>query len=69
MKYFTVSGFCKAINNTAFSGCNNLKDFVLAEGDTPLIVGTGTFDEIPVEKLTLGRNIISEICPFMVLKH
>lgn len=68
MEYFTVSGFCKAINNTAFSGCNNLKDFVLAEGDTPLIVGTGTFEEIPVEKLTLGRNIISGDLPFYGLK-
>ncbi len=65
---FSVPGDCAYINSTAFLGCDNLRKVVLSPGDAPLVVGTGTFDKMPLTELTLGRNVMSGDIPFYGLK-
>lgn len=65
---FTVPGDCGYINSTAFHGCENLRKVVLSPGDAPLIVGTGTFEQMPLTELSLGRNVVSGDMPFYGLE-
>lgn len=68
LESLVIPADCRSINNSALLSCNALKEITINPGDNPIIAGVGTFKQIPVETLTLGRNVISGDKPFYGLK-
>jgi len=68
LESLVIPADCRSINNSALLSCSALKEITINPGDNPIIAGVGTFKQIPVETLTLGRNVISGDKPFYGLK-
>ena len=62
----TIPGSVTLINKKSFNGCNNLKILTLLDGVEELFFagGINTFNQSPLEKIYLGRDVTYASSPF-----
>ena len=66
----TIPNSVTTIGDNTFYGCTAIKEIMVEDGDETLSVGGGLFNDCPLEKLYLGRNLsYNGISPFYNQKN